>query len=72
MIAPRPVYVPDTQNSPLNSLSIRDPLISRIEKLALEEGDAVRRRDWSAARSAAQERAALQEARHRAAGRRLA
>jgi hypothetical protein len=72
MIAPRPVYVPDTQNPPLNSLSIRDPLISRIEKLALEERDAVRRRDWSAARSAAQERAALQEARHRAAGRRLA
>lgn len=48
-----------------------DALISRIEKLALEERDAVRRRDWSAARSAAQERAALQEARHRAAARRL-
>lgn len=46
-------------------------LNSRIEKLSLEERDAVRRRDWSAARSTAQERAVLQEARHRAAARRL-
>jgi hypothetical protein len=46
-------------------------LTSRIEKLAVEERDAVRRRDWSAARSAARERAALQEARQRAAARRL-
>jgi hypothetical protein len=44
----------------------------RIEKLAREERDAVRRRDWSAARSAARERVALQEARQRAAARRLA
>ncbi len=48
------------------------PLASRIEKLALEERDAVRRRDWPAARSAAEERAVLQEACHRAAVRRLA
>ena len=48
------------------------PLTSRIEKLALEERDAVRRRDWPAARSAAQERAILQEARHRASAKRLA
>lgn len=48
------------------------PLASRIEKLALEERDAVRRRDWPAARSAAEERAILQEARHRATVRRLA
>jgi len=47
-------------------------LTSRIEKLSLEERDAVRRRDWPAARSAAQERAALQAARQRAAARRLA
>ena len=47
-------------------------LTSRIEKLTLEERDAVRRRDWSAARSAAQERLVLQKARHRAAARRLA
>ena len=46
-------------------------LSSRIEKLALEECDAVRRRDWSAARTVAQERAALQEARQKAAARRL-
>ena len=51
--------------------TIQATLASRIEKLALEERDAVRRRDWSAARSAAQERAVLQEARHRAAARRL-
>lgn len=48
------------------------PLASRIEKLALEERDAVRRRDWPAARSAAEERALLQDARHRAAAKRLA
>lgn len=47
-------------------------LTTRIEKLALEERDAVRRRDWPAARSAAEERATLQEAQHRAAARRLA
>lgn len=47
------------------------PLTTRIEKLALEERDAVRRRDWPAARCAAEERAALQEARQRSAARRL-
>ncbi|MGH3086315.1 MAG: DUF305 domain-containing protein [Rubrobacteraceae bacterium] len=49
------------------ALAYTGSLTSRIEKLALEERDAVRHRDWSAARSAAQERVALQEARHRAA-----
>ena len=49
-----------------------DPLSFRIEKLALEKRDAVRRRDWPAARSAAEEKTVLQEARHRAAARRLA
>ncbi len=48
-----------------------DPLTARIEKLAQEERDAVRRRDWPAAKSAAEEKVALQEARHRAAARRL-
>ena len=47
-------------------------LTTRIGKLALEERDAVRRRDWPAAKSAAEERAALQEAHYRAAARRLA
>ena len=46
-------------------------LTSRIEKLALEECDAVRRRDWPAAKCAAEERAALQEARQRDVARRL-
>ena len=71
MIALETVYVPDNGNSPPNSQSARDLLTSRIEKLALEERDAVRRRDWSSARSAAEERVALQEARQRAAARRL-
>lgn len=65
MIALKTVYVTSAGNTRPN------PLTSRIEKLALEERDAVRRRDWSAARSAAEERAALQEARHRATARRL-
>lgn len=47
-------------------------LISRIGKLALQERDAVRRRDWPAARSAAEERTALQEARQVSVARRLA
>ncbi len=40
-------------------------LASRIERLEMEERDAVRRRDWSAATSIALERAALKEAHHR-------
>lgn len=54
-----------------SALAYSSSLVSRIEKLALEERDAVRRRDWPAARTAAQERLTLQEARHRAAARRL-
>lgn len=44
------------------------PLASRIERLETEERDAVRRRDWSAARSIALERVALKEAHHRTVG----
>jgi hypothetical protein len=47
-------------------------LTSRIGKLALQERDAVRRRDWSVASSVAEERTALQKARQVAAARRLA
>lgn len=72
MIAPKTVYVPEKGNPPPDSRSAQDPLTARIEKLALQERDAVRRRDWPAARSAAEERAALQEARGRAAAKRLA
>ncbi len=46
------------------------PLFSRIQQLELEERDAIRRRDWSTARSIAQERAALKEYHHRALARR--
>ena len=48
------------------------PLAVRIERLELEEQDAVRRRDWSTARGIAQERAALKEAHHRALAKREA
>ena len=58
--------------SPRPAPASSDPLVSRIERLALEERDAVRRRDWPAAKSAAEEKAVLQEAHQRAAARRLA
>ena len=58
--------------SPRPAPESSDPLASRIERLALEERDAVRRRDWPAAKSAAEEKAVLQEAHQRAAARRLA
>ncbi len=46
--------------SPAESAAVLD---SQIERLELEERDAVRRRDWSAARSIALERIALKGAR---------
>lgn len=49
---------------------VADPLALRIERLELEERDAVRRRDWSAARSITLEKATLKEARHRTIARR--
>jgi hypothetical protein len=39
-------------------------LDSRIGRLELEERDAIRRRDWSAARNIVLERATLKEAQH--------
>ncbi len=71
MIALKTVYVPDTGNPPPDFRSAQDSLLFRIEKLLAEERDAVRRRDWPAARSAAEERVALQETRQRATARRL-
>ncbi len=47
-----------------------DSLAGRVERLALEEWAAVRRRDWTAARDKALEKVALQEALHRALARR--
>ena len=44
-------------------------LDSRIERLEMEERDAVRRRDWSAARSTLLEKTALKEARYKTAAR---
>lgn len=71
MIAPKTVRPPDTHNTSLPP-RVRDPLSRRISDLARQERDAVRRRDWSAARVAAQERASLQAVRQRAEARRLA
>lgn len=45
-------------------------LASRVERLEMDERDAVRRRDWSAAKSIALERATLKQAHHRIGGRR--
>ncbi len=41
----------------------------RIERLEKEERDAVRRRDWSAARSTLLEKTALKKARHKTSAR---
>ena len=71
MIAPRTVRPPDTYNTLAPPL-VRDPLSCRISDLAKQERDAVRRRDWSAARIVAEERVALQAARQRVTARRLA
>ncbi len=70
MIAHKTVRPPDTHNTS-SSLPDRDPLSRRISDLTLQEQDAVRRRDWSSARVAAEERVALQAARQRTIARRL-
>ena len=44
-------------------------LVARIARLELEERDAVRRRDWSAARSTVLERVALKESHRKALAR---
>ncbi len=71
MTAPKTVHPPDAQDI-FSPPIVRDPLARRIKELALQERDAVRRRDWSAARVAAEERVALQAAQQRADARRLA
>lgn len=70
MIAPKTVRPPDPHNISIPPRG-RDPLSRRIDELALQERDAVRRRDWSAARAVAEERVVLQAARQRANARRL-
>lgn len=71
MIASTAVRPPDKRSAPPPP-HVRDPLSRRISDLARQERDAVRGRDWSAARTAAEERVALQTARQRAQARRLA
>jgi hypothetical protein len=72
MIDRRTKCASDAQNPEVHPASARDPLVIRVGDLILQERDAVRRRDWSAARAAAEERVALQTARQRAAARQLA
>lgn len=53
--------------APASSTTVLD---TRIERLEMEERDAVRRRDWSAARSIAVKRTALKDVRQRTRARR--
>ncbi len=71
MIDRRTKCTSDVQNPEVHPASARDPLVIRVGDLILQERDAVRRRDWPAARVAAEKRVALQTARQRAAARRL-
>lgn len=72
MITPTPARAPDARNGKQASAYSHKSLDSRIEDLALWEYDAVRRRDWSIARTFAEEKAALQAARQRVLAKRLA
>jgi hypothetical protein len=55
------VCAPDAGGQPPTPAA--DPYASAIERFAWEEGEAARREDWSAARSAEIKRVILQEAR---------
>ena len=72
MTAPEKSRVFEAHDTRAPSPSREDPLSRKIEDLAHQERDAVRRRDWSAARVAAKERASLQAVRQRAEAKRLA
>lgn len=71
MIAPKKARGPEAHNSRGRTIPYDDSLSRKIEDLAQQERDAVRRRDWSSARVAAEERVVLQTARQRAAAKRL-
>jgi len=64
--------VPGTSDPPPIYPTTRHPLFSRSEDLLAQERDAIRRKDWSTARIAAEERTALQEVRQNVAARRFA
>ena len=63
------VCVPDAGGQPLTPAA--DPFSFRIKRFAWEEGEAARRKDWSAARCAAIKKVILQEARAYVLARRL-
>ena len=63
------VCAPDAEGQP--PMPAADPFSFRIKRFAWEEGEAARRKDWSAARSAAIKKVILQEARAYAAARRF-
>ena len=64
------VCVPDAGGQPLTPAA--DPFSFRIKRFAWEEGEAARRKDWSAARGAAIKKVILQEARACVLARRFA
>jgi hypothetical protein len=63
------VCAPDARGQPPTPPA--DPYTSAIKRFAWEEGEAARREDWSAARSAALKKVMLQEARARDLARRF-
>jgi hypothetical protein len=69
MIVRKAVCAQDARGQP--PMPAADPFSFGIKRFAWEEGEAVRRKDWSAARGAAIKRVILQEARARVLVRRF-
>jgi hypothetical protein len=63
------VCAPDAEGQPPTPAA--DPFSFRIKRFAWEEGQAARRKDWSAARDAALKKVILQETRARVPARRF-
>ena len=71
MTTATPSRVLDTQDGKQGPSQFRRPLASKIEDLALQERDAIRRRDWSGARANAEMRVALQAVRQQVLAKKL-
>ena len=69
MTVRKAVCAPDAGGQPPTPAA--DPYTSAIQRFAWEEGEAARRKDWSAARCAAIKKVILQEARARVLTRRF-
>lgn len=72
MTTPTTDHESDASDRERTSIHLQKFLDSKIRDLASQERDAVRRRDWSAARTVAEEKATLQVARQSALAKRLA